>query len=324
MKVLFVVSGNSTEFEIVPFIKSQGQALQKLGLVVEYFRVEGKGLKGYLKNLIPLRRRLRAGGFDLIHAHYSLNGLLALLTMVRKPIVVSYMGSDSYGTVLPNGRTKLSSVWIVLLSILIQPFVSYVICKSENIRKRVYKKHCSVVPNGVDLDVFKPCQENSEKEKIGTRKILFPGNTRSKRKNYQLLLSAIESLKGHEIEIVAPFPVDQEALNELYNQADMMALCSLEEGSPNVVKEAMACNCPIVSTDVGDVRWLFGSTDGHLIASNDPKDYADKISTLLNRNGRTEGRSRLLTLGLDGLSVGSKIFDIYMKVLKISKEQEKL
>ena len=76
MRVLFVSSGNS-RFGISPFIRTQGESLQAKGLEVEFFLVEGKGIRGYLKNLGPLRRRL--GSVDIVHAHYSYCGMVAAL-----------------------------------------------------------------------------------------------------------------------------------------------------------------------------------------------------------------------------------------------------
>jgi teichuronic acid biosynthesis glycosyltransferase TuaC len=63
----------------------------------------------------------------------------------------------------------------------------------------------------------------------------------------------------------------------LLNAADLLLLTSLTEGSPQVIKEAMACNCPIVATDVGDIREIIGYTDGCYITTFKPSDVAVKI-----------------------------------------------
>ena len=78
-----------------------------------------------------------------------------------------------------------------------------------------------------------------------------------------------------------------------------MILTSFSEGSPQIIKESMACNCPIVSTDVGDVRDVIGETEGCYICSYDPKDVADKIKLALTyseEKGRTNGRKRIIEL----------------------------
>jgi glycosyltransferase involved in cell wall biosynthesis len=103
-----------------------------------------------------------------------------------------------------------------------------------------------------------------------------------------------------------------------YSSADLLLLTSFHEGSPNVIKEAMACNCPVVSTEVGDVRFLFGESDGHFISSFDPSDVAEKIQTALEYSqttGRTGGNSRIIQLGLDSERIAEKIIKLYNNVL---------
>ncbi len=101
------------------------------------------------------------------------------------------------------------------------------------------------------------------------------------------------------------------------NASDVILLSSLWEGSPNVIKEAMACNKPIVCTDVGDVRWLFGEEPGHFIAGSEVDNYANRLKDALgfsNTVGNTNGRARLLILGLDSRTVANRIENIYKEV----------
>ncbi|MDZ7721981.1 MAG: glycosyltransferase [candidate division KSB1 bacterium] len=103
------------------------------------------------------------------------------------------------------------------------------------------------------------------------------------------------------------------------NAADVLLLTSRWEGSPNIIKEAMACNCPIVATDVGDIREVFGETEGCYLTSFDPQDVADKLKTALTfaeQYGRTKGRQRIFAIGLDSTTVARKLISIYEKVLE--------
>lgn len=319
MKVLFICSGNSEYFGIAPFIKSQGIDVMNQGVDVDYYRIIGRGLPGYIKNIKPLRQYLKNHSFDLLHAHYSLNAVISLLTFSGKPIVVSYMGSDAYGSYSVKGKFKVSSFWIILLSLFIQPFVSFIICKSQTIKKYVYTRNSEIIPNGVNLERFIPSDERSAKPEIRKKRILFLGDRKSVRKNFLLLSKAIKHLDEKDIDVITPYPVEQEKLPELYNKADVLALCSFEEGSPNVVKEAMACNCPIVSTDVGDVKWLFGDLEGLYIANNDPVDFAEKLKIALEYGNRTKGRERIIELGLDSETVAKRIVEVYERVLETKR-----
>jgi len=103
--------------------------------------------------------------------------------------------------------------------------------------------------------------------------------------------------------------------------ADLLILTSLWEGSPDVIKEAMVCNLPIVSTDVGDVKELFGNVSGCCIAQSDKTDFIDKIKLVLKyseKKEKTMGRQGLLTLGLDSETIAKKIKTIYGE-LKINE-----
>lgn len=100
------------------------------------------------------------------------------------------------------------------------------------------------------------------------------------------------------------------------NAADVLLLTSRYEGSPNVIKEAMACNCPIVATDVGDIRWIIGDTEGCYLTSFDPGDVASKLQLALKFGRRTRGRERLIELGLDSVSVAKRIVQLYQDVIE--------
>ena len=321
MKVLFVTNGNSPVYDVTPFVKSQGDSLVRRGITIEYFLIRGKGISGYLKNIQPLKRTLRAGQFDIVHAHYSLTALTVLLACPHIPVVASYMGSDVYGAYQSRKRLFQAEWWTTILSIAIQPFLKHIICKSPNIKKYVFKRNASIIPNGVDLDFFYPDDYHPEPGNLSrTRLVLFAGDKSMPRKNYALVEKAVKMLDEIPIQIVAPFPVSQKELRLYYNTADVFVLSSLQEGSPNSVKEAMACNIPIVSTNVGDVRWLLDDLPGHYIANPDARDFADKIRLALDFGERTEGRQRLVSLGLDSDNVAEKIIEVYNKIKRPRNE----
>ncbi|MEX2512313.1 MAG: glycosyltransferase family 4 protein [Cyclobacteriaceae bacterium] len=318
MKVLFVSSGNLKNFDVAPFIKVQGDSLNSRNVEVEYFKVSGKGLKGYLSNIGPLKQLLKNSNFDLIHAHFSLSAWVAVLSFPGIPIVLSLMGTDAYGRIDKFKKNRLYLNYYTLLTLLIQPFVKKIISKSPNIEKFVWQKRKSIVlPNGVDIEKFYSVENNFRKE-LGLREdkkyALFLGNRKDPRKNYQLLMKAREDLARTNIEIIAPYPIPHHQVFEYLNSVDVLVMCSYEEGSPNVVKEGMACNCKGVFTDVGDVSYLLEDTEGYAITGFDPIELADKIRKVIAMK-KCNGRERLIELKLDLPSVAEKLKKIYLSAL---------
>ena len=326
MKVLFVSSGNSENFETTPFIRTQGESLEKAGIKITYFPIYGKGLLGYLKASRKLRSHLKKYKYDVIHAHYSLSACSAVLAFPTQPIVLSLMGTDAYGEYIGVNTIKYSSRYLTVLTKIIQPFVSVIICKSEHIESYVYKKNKShVIPNGILLENFHYLPDGYRRE-LGLapekKYILFLGNKKSVRKNFQLLEKAFQHLDNEKPDIISPFPISHDDVIKYLNSVDCLVVPSLMEGSPNVVKEAMACNCPIVATNVGDIAWLFGDEPGHFLTDFTPEDVAEKIKMALEfseKNGRTNGRERIIELGLDAETVAQKIIAVYKSVLKNGK-----
>lgn len=310
MRVLFI-SSSLPNGKPSPIISNQAVFLEKHGCSVDFFLINKKGLKGYFTAIFKLKKYIKENGYDVFHAHYGLSALVATFAGA-KPLVVSLMGSDVKG----GGWQK----W------LIKSFVkrrwSYTITKSEELALMVGAKYCTVVPNGVDIDTFLPLLKDDCKKKLklslSKRYILFAANPRRPEKNYRLAQEAFGLVMTPDIELVTMGDIPHVDVPIWMNAADVVILSSLWEGSPNVVKEAMACNKPIVVTDVGDVRWLFGDEPGCFIASSNSRDYAEKMSEALffaNSIGKTNGRERLFQLKLDAHIVAKTIIDVYKKLV---------
>ncbi|MDY0237044.1 MAG: glycosyltransferase family 4 protein [Gudongella sp.] len=309
MNVLFVCSGNKTKGPGV-VVKSQADTLAQQNIKVSYFLIRGSGFIGYLKNVSPLAKHIKDNDFDIIHAHYSLSAIVAsfaILLSKRKPIVVSLMGSDA----------QLKGVYRILVKLFYRFFWFKTIVKGEEMKQSLNLSYAVVIPNGVDIDKIINIEKEHYVSEIGNvTPILFAADPLRESKNWQLASAAFEIL-GTVIKVV--YNVSHEKIIKEIFDSQIVLLTSKWEGSPNIVKEAMACNCPIVATDVGDVRWLFGDEPGHFITSFDPNDVAEKIKLALQfakERGRTNGRQRIIELGLDSETVAKRIVEVYNSVLK--------
>lgn len=319
MKVLFVSSGNSL-FGISPFIRSQGESLRAKGVEVEFFLVKGKGIRGYLRNVMPLRRR--QGIFDVVHAHYSYCGMVAVLaSRFSRPVVVSFMGNDLLGTLDRAGRQTFRGRLDCATARLLCRGVEAIIVKSRSMCElvpRAVRGRASVIPNGVDFEVFRPLGREDCCRMLGltpdSKHVLFLGDPQDPNKGHTLLREAWELLEAKQrgAKLLTPFPVPPERVALWLNAADALAFPSELEGSPNVIKEAMACNTPIVATDVGDVREVIEGTFNCRVVPRDATRFAEGLATVLAAGGRSDGRGRIGRLRLD--LIAERIIDVYRGV----------
>jgi teichuronic acid biosynthesis glycosyltransferase TuaC len=314
MKILFVSSGNSKHFKIAPFIYRQGLSLRKEGLEVDFFTIEGKGLMGYWRNIKRLRSYLKNQSYEIIHAHYVLTGWVARLAVLNIPLIVSFMGSDTYGDFDENGKRRVKSYRDIVLAQLLQPLINTVIVKSQHLKKYIrFNRNCFVVPNGVDFNVFRPLEQTICRQalKLAQNKqyILFLGDPELPRKNINLVKASVAKMNNRNYVLLSPYPINPEQIKLYLNAADVLAVPSFAEGSPNVVKEAMACNLPVVATDVGDIREVIGQTAGCQISGFSVAEFAAKLEQSLKFGKRTTGRLEIAHL--DDQKIARKLIGIY-------------
>ncbi len=305
IRVLFVSSGASGGV-ISSLVKNQGESIRAKGVDIGYFLINSGGFKGYINNMFLLKGFLRKNEFDLVHAHYSFCGIIASFA-TRKPLVVSLMGSD----VMKNW------IWLRIISILYRFSWKATIVKASWIKDKLNLPEAIVIPNGLNLSRFKPIDKINSCRNVGfdlfRKHIVFIGNPSSKAKNIKLIYAAYNLVKNENTELHIICNTDHELIPQILNSADVLVLSSFWEGSPNVIKEALACNIPIVTTPVGDVKELLEGVDGCYISSFDPVEFANYINQALKFGKRTNGRKNVLEL--DEERIADKIIEVYRKVL---------
>jgi teichuronic acid biosynthesis glycosyltransferase TuaC len=322
MKVLFVFSETAIN-NTGSLTRDQGESMLQQGIEIEYFSIKNKGITGYLKHIFKLRHHLNSNRYDLIHAHYGLCGLVALFAKNgQTKLIISYMGNDLLGNHYRNGRSTFYGKLLVFVNQFFGRYADAVIVKSPSMADRILHNKKTVIPNGLNVELFRPVDKSIALKKTGwdnqIRHILFMADPRRPEKNFSLTEDAMRHIRISNVQLHLLDKIPHEEVVYHFNASDVCLISSFHEGSPNVIKEAMACNCPIVTTDVGDVRWVIGDTAGCFIASFEPKDFAEKIESALKFSkltNKTVGRERLLELGLDSVTIAKTIIDIYHSVL---------
>jgi teichuronic acid biosynthesis glycosyltransferase TuaC len=303
--------------QAVPFIVRNAEFLRHAGVDVNIFHFRGaKKPANYLRAWKQLQDRLKSERYDLVHAQFGQSGLLALPKSL--PLVVTFRGDDLQGIAGSDGRYTLAGRFLQLASQLVARVADEVIIVSEALARHLPHRSFHVIPSGLDLALFRPVPSAEARRQLGLpeqqRLILFAANPADPIKRYGLAQAAFDRLKGeYNIEMVVTKGVSQDKMPLYMNACDVLLLTSLHEGSPNVVKEALACDLPVVSTDVGDVRVRIGSIEGCAIVRDSPAELAAALCAILQRNKRIDGRR--LVADLDENILTEQIIGVYNKAL---------
>lgn len=324
------------------------ESLAGVGVEARVVVIEGwKTPLAYLIGAVRLRREIRSSPCDLIHAHYGMSGWVAL-TQRDLPVVVSFLGSDLLGGHRAGGgplRRRIES----RINQGLAPRFAAVIVKSEGMRQRIPGGEAFVVPNGVDLELFRPLDREDCLRRLGLApgvpRILFAADPANPVKRFELARRSVALLSQRRpCELHPVFGRPQEELVRWMNACDALLLTSRSEGSPNVVKEALACNLPVVSVPVGDVPSLLADRPGNRVVEGSAaagtgagtsagsraetgagteaateelaRRLADAVQEVLDR-GRTRSRESMADLSLE--AVARRIRSIYDDVLSTDR-----
>lgn len=294
------------------FVKEQFEEMNKnKSVFCDLFVINGfKSKFHYLFGSLRVLFKIIFGNYDVVHAHYGLSALFTLLVPFKKwrNVVLTLHGGD----ILDKQGKNIQ----VFLTKRILKKVGVVITLNEEMNSVVnsYRSDYQIVPCGVDTDFFVPEEKDLRKHKT---QIVFPGNPDRSVKNFSLFKNVIESyIKKYEpVEIVILDGLTRSGVKDAFNCSSALLMTSISEGSPQAVKEALSCDLPVVSSNVGDVKSILGSTPSTAIfeVCDDPEVIADKVYQSLNEYSGSLGkrRERVLNLGLSNKEVVGKLIKMY-------------
>lgn len=312
MKVLHITNAypykDYTSYGI--FIKEQIDSLANNDVITEVIFINARkyGKKEYLKYIHIIRQKIKSFKPDILHCHHEFSLIPLLFIKHKKPVLLSVLGDIKQ-------RSNFNKLTFRFLKL----FPKRIIFKNSILNKEKYL----YLPNGVNLNHFYEIDKNIAKLKLGldTKKdyaLFVTATINNPIKRYDKFCAVIDELKRFNINIepLVLSGVSRDMVPFYFNSSTILILTSDHEGSPNAVKEAMACNIPVVSTNVGNVKFLFGQTKGLYVSeSPDIKDITTKCINAI-KDKKSDGRNRLINLNLDMNSVSIQLYTIYQNLLK--------
>jgi glycosyltransferase involved in cell wall biosynthesis len=320
--------------EIVPFLKhdivnadSQMYSLMEQGVEIEYGHFSNrKSVIAILKAGWKINKLSKRNEIDLVHAFWGSTTGLITCFFSRKPVIISFCGSDLMGNKNQNGRLTISGRLNRVISQFASRLTAINIIKSEPMREILPAKvrnKTYVIPNGVDLSRFYPMKQQDAAKAIGwtldKKRILFFYTEGQLVKNLQMAEDVYQLVKQKEsnVELIIGTKIPHEQLIWYYNACDVMILTSFHEGSNNSIKEARACNLPIVSVDVGDVHERIDKVrNSYIINDYSASEMADRVVEILKLGLRSNGKEYSSDVCIEG--VAKQVVTLYKKIIKIA------
>ena len=301
------------------FIRTLADSLRAAGVEVEVIHpAPGPVLWRYLTAIVQVFCKTWRGDFDIVHGHYGQWCFFARLQW-RVPVVAAFLGDDLLGTVTARGGYSKQGAIIVCLSRWLCRHVDASLVKSRQMQNAAGHPSTQIIADGIDFELFRPLERACLRGELGWRQdglyLLFGNNPAIPVKNIQLARAAVVHLAewGIRAELIVAHGLPQSQLVRYMNACNAVLLPSHAEGSPNIVKEAMACNIPVVAADVGDVAELIWATQGCSLCPPDPAAFALGVLHALQHAGPTTGRQDIAHL--EASLVAQRTIAVYQQIL---------
>ncbi len=254
--------------------------------------------------MYPTVFRKSFSDYDLVHANFGLTAPFAI-AQPNRPIVLTLWGSDlsgEYGLFVKH-CTK---------------YCQEVIVRSEEMRDEL-SGDVHIIPSGIDMEQFRPCPQTNAQQSVGwdssTKHVLFPYHPSRSVKNYPLaerVVKAVNKRHSERVHLQTVYDVNHDEVPTYMNAADALLLTSNREGSPNTVKEAMACNTPVVSTDVGDVGERLSGVKQSAVCQNG-SELIESLLEILETGEPSDGRANVQDMSLERM--GKRIIKLYEQAI---------
>ena len=329
IRVLNVFPGDGTG-SVMIFARKQVAAMHRCNVITDSFSLESRtSVRRLFREMRRFRDRVEWFRPHLIHAQYGTMTAFFACMMTRTPLIVTFRGSDI--------NPSPSDWWVRsiagrCLSHIAALKAAGIICVSEGLRRRLWcgQNRAVIIPSGIDPSIFSPRPQSDARDELGwkpgERVVLFNGGTSPAVKRLDLALEGVrhaEQLCGPLRLVVLDGHVSQETVAMMMNGADCLVMTSDWEGSPNIIKEALACNLPIVAVDAGDVRERLVSVHPSHVVSRSGRDIGLGLAHILQSRGRSNGAATVKELSLERSAQKiRRVYDLVLSGGKLGREEE--
>lgn len=327
LRILMVIPGLNAPGSL-PTAHDQAEQLSQAGICVKKLVLRaGANPLNLSLDLLNLANCIRCFRPTIIHAQFGTITAFMCLLFFWIPLVVTFRGSDLNPSV---GDTAIRNLGQKILSNICALFARGIICVSPGLKDRLWwrRSQAIILPPGIDLSKFSQRPKHLARERLGLNHenhiVLFnAGSTPPKPvKRAALALAAIDFAKQSDpqIEFISlNGTVSRDAVIDFLSAADCLILTSEMEGSPDIVKEALACSLPVVSVDVGDIRSRLASVPLCRVVDACPSSLGTAILEIIAIGERISDPR--VCEDFSAVNINHRLIDVYKKIL-VGKQRE--
>jgi teichuronic acid biosynthesis glycosyltransferase TuaC len=332
MKILYIIPANIKNGHIVysTFLKTEIEGMKSVVDEVQIFYfLDRKSIDGFVKSLKLLNQHIATFKPDLIHVHYgATTGLLGWLSKKKCAWLITFGGSDLLGHPNKGVYWRLREYWATQLSHKAAKHADKIICVSENLLHKlspVNQRKTIILPRGINLELFQISDKHECRKTLGwdndKKYVLFSlPRLNADVKNKPLAeatLNILNSKSPGKFQLIILHDKPQEYLRQAMCAADALLVTSLHEGSPNIVKESMACNLPVVTVNCGDVMFRLNNVKpGKVVKDYDALKLSNALDEVIKSGVRSNGRNELISQGIASDQVLQRLKGLYEQTME--------
>jgi len=307
------------------FVRDEADALREAGVDVDVYFVNGRASKlNYFGMPAGFFERIRRTKYDVIHVHHSFCGLVATLQK-DIPVVWTFHEGEISGDTADALREKpiKQVAYSKKMKRYVAKKVDAVVIVAEHLRGPLGRPDALSLPSGIDWKRFAPMESGEARRQLGLasdkRYVLFPASPSRVEKRYELARAGFDRFRAanptaNDLELIVLDNVPHERVPLYMNASEAVLMTSAFEASPVTIREALACNVPVICTDVGDARVVMQDIAGCRIVDADPADIADALRAALSGPRRVDARARMHAYALE--TVAQALIALYGHVIQ--------